>query len=50
MRLKIILLTLLFSSIIAYSQGKYHFNEILNNDYNGKYVELLKFQGNALCD
>jgi Thiol-disulfide isomerase and thioredoxins len=48
MKLKIILLALLFPSIIAYAQGKYHIDGILNNDYNGKYVKLFQFQGDTL--
>ncbi len=48
MKLKIILLALLFPSVIAYAQGKYHIDGILNNDYNGKYVKLFQFQGDTL--
>lgn len=39
---------LLFPFILVYSQGKYHINGILNNDYNGKYVKLFQFQGDTL--
>ena len=39
---------LLFPFILACSQGKYHINGILNNDYNGKYVKLFQFQGDTL--
>lgn len=44
----IILTMLLFPFILACSQGKYHINGILNNDYNGKYVKLFQFQGDTL--
>lgn len=37
-----------FPFILVYSQGKYHINGILNNDYNGKYVKLFQFQGDTL--
>lgn len=39
---------LLFPFILVCSQGKYHINGILNNDYNGKYVKLFQFQGDTL--
>ena len=44
----IILTMLLFPFILVCSQGKYHINGILNNDYNGKYVKLFQFQGDTL--
>ena len=44
----IILTILLFPFILVCSQGKYHINGILNNDYNGKYVKLFQFQGDTL--
>ena len=37
-----------FPFILVCSQGKYHINGILNNDYNGKYVKLFQFQGDTL--
>lgn len=48
MKIIIILTMLLFPFILVYSQGKYHINGILNNDYNGKYVKLFQFQGDTL--
>ena len=39
---------LLFPFVLVCSQGKYHINGILNNDYNGKYVKLFQFQGDTL--